>query len=82
MDKQERRKIDEELKRFAARNFKRPGKCSDLGQIRIYVRELSVKIEEMKFRFNYVPEIAYTLLTEYNAKQNSIIGMDFRKTYC
>jgi hypothetical protein len=46
------------------------------------VRELSVKIEEMKFRFNYVPEIAYTMLAEYNAKQKSIIGMDFRGTYC
>ena len=82
MDKLEQRKIDEELRRFAAKNFKSPRKCSDLNQIRIYVRELSVKIEEMKFRFNYVPDIAYSLLAEYNAKQNSIIGMDFRRTYC
>jgi hypothetical protein len=47
MDKLEQRRIDEELRRFAASNFQRPGKCSNLDQIRICVRELSVKIEEM-----------------------------------
>lgn len=82
MDKPEQRKIEAELKRFAARNFQCPRKCSDIDLIRGYVHELTLKIEEMKIRFNYVPDIAYSLLAEYNAKQNSIIGMDFRKTYC
>ena len=76
------RKIDHELKQFAARNFEHPGNCRNLEQIRFYVRELSVKIEEMKRQFNYVPSSAYSLLAQYNAVQNSIIGMDFRKTYC
>ena len=82
MDKGEQRKIDKELKRFAARNFQSPRKCNDLDLIRSYVQKLSLKIEEMKVSFNYVPPIAYSLLAEYNAKQNCIIGMNFRRTYC
>jgi hypothetical protein len=82
MTEKEMRRIDHELKQFTARNFERPGNCRNLEQIRFYVRELSVKIEEMKRQFNYVPSSAYSLLAQYNAMQNSIIGMDFRKTYC
>lgn len=82
MDKMERQRIDQELRDFAARNFKSPNKCNDLNQLRFYVGELSMKIEDLKHRFNYVPHTAYSLLAEYNAKQNRIIGMDFRRTYC
>ena len=82
MDKREQRRIGEELRKFADRNFQSRRKCRDLDQIRFYVSELSLKIEEMKLRFDYVPDIAYSLLAEYNARQNSIIGMDFRRTYC
>ena len=82
MTEREMRKLDQELKQFAMKNFERPSNCRNLEQIRYYVRELSVKIDEMRRQFNYVPSSAYSLLAQYNAKQNSIIGMDFRKTYC
>ncbi|HEX5172148.1 MAG TPA: hypothetical protein VFW11_23390 [Cyclobacteriaceae bacterium] len=82
MTTKERQRIENELRKFAAQNFERPSNCRNLEQIRYYVRELSVKIEEMRNKFNYVPSSAYSLLAQYNAKQNSIIGTDFRKTYC
>lgn len=78
----ERKKIEYELKQFTSKNFEQPAKCTNLEQIRYYVGELSQRIEEMKSKFNYVPNWAYSLLAQYNAKQNSIIGMDFRRTYC
>ena len=82
MTEREMRKIDQELKQFAMKNFERPSNCRNLEQIRYYVRELSVKIDEMRRQCNYVPSSGYSLLEQYNAKQNSSIGMDFRKTYC
>ena len=82
MTSREQRMIENELKQFTARNFEQPRNCRNLEQIRYYVRELSQKIEETKRTFNYVPNWAYSLLAQYNARQNSIIGMDFRKTYC
>lgn len=78
----EKKKIDTELKRFTSRNFERPSNCKNLEQIRFYVHELSLKIEELRQSTNYVPSWAYTLLTQYNERQNAIINMEFRNTYC
>ncbi len=76
-----RKEADHELKRFTARNFEKPADCKDLEQIRFYVRELCIKIEELEKRFEYVPNSAYALLAQYNAMQNSIISKDFSNSY-
>jgi hypothetical protein len=77
----ERKKIEAELKNFAYRNFVTPAACRNLEQIRFYVRELCLKIDELEGTFNYVPQWAYALLAQYNAQQNSIIQLEFRNTY-
>ena len=77
----ERKRIDNELQQFAARNFEKPSDCKDLEQIRFYVRELCSKIEELENRFEYVPNSAYTLLAQYNSKQNALISKDFSNSY-
>lgn len=82
MSEYERKKLEVDLKAFAARNFIKPSECRNLEQIRFYVRELCLKIEEFENRFNYVPGYAYTLLAQYNSRQNGIINTDFRATYC
>lgn len=74
-------RAEEELKQFISRNFERPGNCRNLEQIRFYIRELCVKIEEMETRFSYVPDWAYSLLAQYNVKQNSLLHVAFRSTY-
>jgi hypothetical protein len=78
----ERKKLENDLKAFASRNFIKPSECRNLEQIRFYVRELCLKIEEFENRFNYVPGYAYTLLAQYNLRQNGIINTEFRATYC
>lgn len=75
------KKVDNELKNFTSRNFEKPSDCKDLEQIRFYVRELCLKIEELEKRFEYVPSSAYSLLAQYNSRQNSIIGKNFSDTY-
>lgn len=82
MSDYERKRIELELRSFAARNFERPSECRNLDQIRFYVRELCLKIEELEAQWNYVPAWAYSLLAQYNARQNSMITVEFRKTYC
>ena len=77
----DKRKVENELVNFTAKNFVKPADCKDLEQIRFYVRELCLKIEEMEKQFEYVPSSAYTLLAQYNSKQNAIINSDFSKTY-
>ncbi|MFZ2907237.1 MAG: hypothetical protein WAZ98_13630 [Cyclobacteriaceae bacterium] len=73
--------IEAELKTFTARNFERPSACRNGEQIRFYARELCLKIEEYKTRFNYVPGWAYGLLAQYNAKQNDITYPEYKTNY-
>jgi hypothetical protein len=77
----DRKKVDSELQNFASRNFEKPADCKDLEQIRFYVRELCMKIEELERRFEYVPSSAYSLLAQYNSQQNSIISKNVGETY-
>ena len=81
MSEFEKKSLDMELKVFASRNFERPTDCRNLDQIRFYIRELCLKIEEYQKRFNYVPGAAYSLLAQYNAQQNSIIHKEFLRAY-
>lgn len=77
----ERNKLEMDLRSFTSRNFEKPSECRNLEQIRFYVQELCSKIEEYQSRFNYVPNWAYGLLAQYNAKQNHMISLDFKNTY-
>ncbi len=81
MNSFERQRIDVELKQFASRNFERPSACRNLDQLRFYVRELCLKIEEFEKRFNYVPNSAYALLAQYNEKQNNMLLVEFKNSY-
>lgn len=81
MSEFERKKIEVEFKIFTSKNFERPSDCRNLEQIRFYVRELCQKIEELEGRFNYVPNWAYVLLAQYNARQNGMLHIEFVKTY-
>lgn len=82
MSSYEKKKLEMELKQFTVRNFEKPDQCRDLEQIRFYVKELCSKIEELENRFNYVPDFAYTLLAQYNARQNSLLQTTFNSSYC
>jgi len=75
------KRIEAEFKSFALRNFEKPADCRNLEQVRFYVRELCQKIEEHEIRFNYVPNWAYVLLAQYNAKQNGMLHVEFVSTY-
>ena len=82
MSDYERKRIETDLKAFTSRNFEKPSECRNLDQIRFYVRELCLKIEELESQFHYVPQWAYSLLAQYNSRQNTMISLDFRSTYC
>ncbi len=81
MSTYERKQIDKEFKNFTHLNFEAPKKCRSLGQLQYYVKELSQKIKELKNRFNYVPERAFLLLTEYNQMLNSLIYKNYQEVY-
>lgn len=77
----ERKKLEMEFRSFTSRNFEKPADCRNADQVRFYVRELCDKIEEYNMRFNYVPGWAYSLLAQYNARQNAFLHREFRKSY-
>lgn len=81
MSEFEKKHLECELKKFTSRNFVRPAECRNLDQIRFYISELCAKIEDYKRRFNYVPNTAYSLLSQYNSKQNSLLYRDFIRNY-
>lgn len=73
--------MDVAFRDFTLRNFEKPNECQNPEQLRYYVRELCLKIEEYENQFHYVPEWAYSLLSQYNQKQNSLLLRNFQKTY-
>jgi hypothetical protein len=77
----ERKKLEIELRDFTARNFEKPGQCRNTEQIRFYVKELCARIEDYQERFSYVPDWAYGLLAQYNARQNALIEQELRNAY-
>lgn len=81
MSEFEKKTLEREFSTFARRNFEKPKKCRDLEQIRFYVNELSLQMEELKSRCNYVPKAAYTLLAQYNAIQNRMVFANFKNSY-
>lgn len=81
MSEFEKKHLESELKAFATRNFVRPSECRNLEQIRFYITELCGRIEEYKKRFNYVPNTAYALLSQYNLRQNAMLYRDFIRNY-
>lgn len=81
MSEFEKKHLETELKKFTSRNFVRPSECRNLDQIRFYISELCEQIEEYRRRFNYVPGIAYALLSQYNSRQNSLLYRDFMRNY-
>jgi hypothetical protein len=78
----QKKRIDTEFKKFTSLNFETPKKCKSLGQLHYYVKELTQKIKELKGRFNYVPDRAFTLLTEYNQMLNTLIFKNYQEVYC
>jgi hypothetical protein len=81
MSKFDKKHLERDVRSFASRNFVRPSDCRNLDQIRFYIRELCLKIEDYKNRFNYVPGSAYSLLAQYNSKQNAMLYRDFIKSF-
>ena len=81
MSTYEKKQIDTEFKKFASQNFEKPTKCKSLGQLHYYVSELTKKISEFKSRFNYVPERAFILLSEYNQMLHNLVFKNYQEAY-
>ena len=81
MSNYEKKQLEKEFSKFTKRNFEAPRRCKNQDQIRYYVKELSLKMEEFKKRFNYVPQQAYTLLSQYNSLQNQMVMANFQQAY-
>jgi hypothetical protein len=75
----QRKKLDMEFRAFTSKNFEKPTGCRNLDQIRFYIGELCNKIEDYRQQFDYVPDWAYGLLSQYNEKQNQMLNKDAPK---
>lgn len=81
MSTYEKKQIDTDFKKFTSLNFEKPAKCKSIRQLQYYVQELTRKIKELKSRFNYVPEKAFVLLTDYNKMVNNLIFKNYQEVY-
>ena len=77
----ERKKVEMDLRAFISKHLEKPSECRNLDQIRFYVKELSGKIKALEQTCNYAPDWAYTMLAQYNAKQNSFLFSEFQNSY-
>ncbi|MDX1627665.1 MAG: hypothetical protein R3345_03145 [Fulvivirga sp.] len=78
----EKRRIDREFQIFTSRHFEKPKKCKNADQIRFYVRELTLKMENYREEFDYIPAAAYEMLANYNLILNQMVYEEFKNTYC
>jgi hypothetical protein len=81
MSEFEKKSLEMEFRSFTAKNFERPADCNNLAQVRFYISELCAKIGDYKQRYDYAPELAYTLLAQYNARQNTMLYKDYVNSY-
>jgi len=81
MSTHEKKQLDKNFNKFTKTHFENPGKCKSINQIRFYIQELSNKISEFKSNFNYVPNSAYSLLTQYNSAHNCMVMTNFKEIY-
>ena len=81
MTRFEQKKLDSEFNRFTKMNFDKPQKCTSIGQIRYYMKELEDRIVFLKHSVKYVPNAAYALMSQYNAAQNKLIHKNFQDVY-
>ena len=81
MSNYEKKQLERAFSQYTKKNFEAPKRCKNLDQIRYYVKELSLKMEEFNNRFNYVPQKAYTLLSQYNSLQNKMVFANFQEAY-
>jgi len=77
----EKKRIDREFEIFTVKNFEKPRRCKNIGQVQYYLKEVADKVQYFKRKFNYVPDSAYQLLAQYNAKQNSMLYKEFKNSY-
>jgi hypothetical protein len=77
----EKKEIEKQFQSFTAKHFEKPSHCRNIQQIGFYISELCLKIDELKKRFGYVPDNAYSLLSQYNATQNSLLLRNFVEDY-
>ncbi len=77
----EKKQLEKEFRRYTTRHLEKPSRCKNLGQIQFFIKELSSKISDYKLQFNYVPDHAYMLLSDYNSSQNKLIFSNFRQAY-
>lgn len=78
MNTQTTKELEIQMKNFAERHFTKPSDCKNLEQIQFYISELCLKIKEFETRFQYVPQVAYVLLNQYNMRQNAFVSERFR----
>jgi len=71
--------LEIDFNKFTNRHFEEPSECRNNGQVQFYIQELSIKIEEFKSTFNFVPNNAYVLMNEYNASQNKLVFRNFHQ---
>lgn len=81
MGKKARPSVEAELRHFTSQNFVQPSECRNLDQIRFYITELCAKIQDLERAGQYVPTWVYKLLSQYNARQNALILLDFKSNY-
>jgi hypothetical protein len=81
MSEYEQKSIESNLRSFTNRHFEQPDNCRNLEQTQYYVKELCTKINEYKVKFNYVPDWAYALLSQYNQVHNSLLYKDFHRQH-
>jgi hypothetical protein len=73
--------VEREFRKFAKTTLVSPRKCKKIEQTRYNIHELHMKINELREKFNYVPDDARLLFNEYQVIQDRMVFENYRKSY-
>ncbi len=79
--KTQEKQAEMEFRRYARRNLMNPKKITRIEQTRHFIFEMHKLINEFRDRFNYVPDEAHMMFSEYQNIQDRMVYENFRQTY-
>jgi hypothetical protein len=79
--KAQEKQAEKEFKRFAKRHLMHPKRVRRIEQTQHFIYELHKLINDYRLRFNYVPDEAHLMFSEYQNIQDRMVYENFRQTY-
>ena len=72
---------EKEFRKLAKRRLLKPAKCKGIQETNYCIQQMHSIIQELKFKFDYVPHSARLRFNQYQNIQDRMVYENFRQSY-